>query len=345
MKRKIAGGIVAVLLGLALWQHELLTYGYMQAKGQLTIMLNTRPLAEVLADPAYPDSLKNQLRLVQDIKRFAQDSLRLNPSQNYTTFYEQHNKPLLWVLVGSDKYALKAVEHTFPVLGTFSYRGFFDQNKLRLADTALQQAGYDTRINEVAAYSTLGFFNDPILSSMLTRSEGKLAELIIHELTHGTLFVKDQLEYNENLADFVGEYGADRFMAQKYGRASEPYRRYRAAKTYDEHYYDHLLRGARLLHQVYREFKPSTPASVKETLKWQTIGRIVQTLDTIPGGRPNRSDKSRVRAKTTLPNNAYFVGFLTYRNQQNRFKNEFDTQFGRDFSRYLTYLKHTYPSL
>ena len=337
--------MVAVLLGLALWQHELLAYGYMQAKGQLTILLNTRPVADVLADPAYPDSLKTGIRLVQEIKRFAQDSLGLDPSDNYSTFYDQHGKPLLWVLVGSEKYALKAVKHSFPIVGTFSYQGFFDRKKLLRADTALQRAGFDTRINEVAAYSTLGFFNDPILSSMLTRNEGSLAELIIHELTHGTLFVKDSLEYNENLADFVGDYGADRFMAQKYGRAAPSYLDYRATKAYDEQYYDHLLRGTRLLDKVYGEFKPTTPVVVKEAMKWQTIGGLVQALDTIPDYRANRLHKRRVFTKTTLPNNAYFVGFLTYRNQQNRFKNEFITQFNSDFSRYLTYLKHTYPSL
>ncbi|RYF78004.1 MAG: aminopeptidase [Cytophagaceae bacterium] len=345
MIRRIFLGLLLLLLALGIWQREWVSYGYMQAKGQLHIMLNTRPVADVLADPTYPDSLKVKIRLIQDIKQFAQDSLGLDPSDNFTTFHDQQGKPLMWVLVGADRYALKPVSYDIPLLGTFSYKGYFDHERLVQADSLLQREGYDTRINEVAAYSTLGFFKDPILSSMLKRTEGSLAELIIHELTHGTLFVKDQLEYNENLADFVGEYGAERYMAQKYGRDSLPYLNYMATNAYYDRFTDHILRGTQKLDSVYRFFKPLTAVSVKEAMKWKTIETIMTSTDTLTDGRLNHSVKRRVWLKTDLPNNAYFVGFLTYRKQQNRFKTEFVTQFNSDFKRYLTHLKNTYPSL
>jgi predicted aminopeptidase len=345
MKRRLFLGFLLVLLALGIWQRELISYGYMQAKGQLHIMLNTKPVPEVLADPTYPDSLKAKIRLIQEIKQFAQDSLQLEPSKNFTTFYDQQGLPLMWVLVGSLRYELTPVEYVFPILGTFSYKGFFDRQKLLKADSVMKREGYDTRINEVAAYSTLGFFKDPILSSMLRRGDGSLAELIIHELTHGTLFVKDNLEYNENLADFVGEYGAERFMAQKYGRESVAYQNYLATNQYWERYDDHILRGTQKLDSVYRLLKPSTRVAVKEATKWKMIEAIMTSSDTLTDARINRSGKRRVWTKTDLPNNAYFVGFLTYRKQQNRFKTEFVTQFKGNFPRYLTHLKQTYPSL
>ena len=348
MLRKIALVVVGVLIALIVWQWELVSYGYRQARGQLRIMLNTRPVAEVLNDPAYPDSLKRKLNLIGEIKRFSIDSLQLDPSDSYESFYDLKGKPLMWVLVGSEKYRLVPVEYSIPILGKFPYKGFFDYARLQQADTVLRQQGYDTRINEVAAYSTLGFFNEPILSNMLDRSEGQLAELIIHELTHGTLFVKNGLEYNENLADFVGEYGALRFLAQKYGRASVPYRDYLATKTFYERYDQHILRGTRTLDRLYRTFKPDTPVAVKDSLKWQTIARIVAASDTITDERSTsrvRSVKKRPLNKLNLPNNAYFIGYLTYRNQQNRFRNEFKNRFNGDFKQYLTYLKQTYPSL
>ena len=343
--KKIGLACLALLLILGIWQRELVSYGYMQAKGQLHIMRNTRPVADVLTDPTYPDSLKARIRLIQAIKRFAQDSLGLDPSDNFTTFHDQQGKPLMWVLVGSERYALKPLEFNVPLLGAFAYKGFFDHARLVAADSAAQQAGYDTRINEVAAYSTLGFFNDPILSSMLKRGEGSLAELIIHELTHGTLFIKNNLEYNENLADFVGDYGAERYMAQKYGRSSPAFLAYKARSAYIERYNEHILRGSQRLDSLYRTVKPSTPIGVKEALKWQLIGAITASADTLGGGHSNRRLERQVLGKTELPNNAYFVGFLTYRKQQNRFKTEFVSQFGGDFPRYLTHLKHTYPSL
>lgn len=348
MRKKIALIVIGVIVGLVVWQWELVSYGYMQAKGQLRIMLNTQPIAEVLADPAYPDSLKQKIELIREIKRFAIDSLGLNPSGSYESFYDLKGKPLMWMLIGSERYRLVPVEFKVPLLGTFSYKGFFDYDRLMKADSLLKKQGYDTRINEVAAYSTLGFFKEPILSNMLNRTEGSLAELIIHELTHGTLFIKDNLEYNENLADFVGEYGALRFMAAKYGVGSEPYRNYLATKSFYERYDEHILRGTKTLDSLYRTFKPTTVMAVKDSLKWQTIRRIVTSADTLTDERTNsgkRLLRKRRLDKLNLPNNAYFIGYLTYRKQQNRFRQEFESRFGSDFKRYLTYLKETYPSL
>ncbi|GAA4451818.1 aminopeptidase [Nibrella saemangeumensis] len=320
----------------------------MQAKGQLRILWNTQPVEEVLADPAYPDSLKRKIELIQEIKRFAVDSIGLNPSGSYTTYYEQHGQPILWVITASEPYRLAAYQWSFPILGLFSYKGFFEKPRADREEAALKNAGLDTRIGEVSAWSTLGFFKDPILSSMLDRPVGRLAELIIHELTHGTLFIKNSLEYNENLADFVGEYGALRFMAQKYGTDSEIYRSYLAEREYDERYDEHILRGTRKLDSLYRTFGKQTPVSEKQRLKTVMITQIVETVDTLTDGQPKLIQpltKKRKTGKLKLPNNAYFVGYLTYRKQQNQFRTEFEERFNGDFKRYFSYLKETYPSL
>jgi len=348
MRRSIVLGVLTVLVLLLVWQRELISYGWMQAKGQVRILWNTVPIEEVLQDPAYPDSLKRKIELIQEIRRFAVDSIGLNTSGSYTTFFDQQGRPILWVVVAAERYRLKAREWTFPVIGTFAYKGFFEKDRADAEQQALETEGYDTRLNEVSAWSTLGFLKDPILSSMLYRDEGQLAELIIHELTHGTLFVKDNLEYNENLADFVGEYGALRFLAQRYGQQSAPYRAYLAAKEYNELYDAHILRGTQKLDSLYARFNPQTPEGVRETQKWQLIRQIVETVDTLaagvdPAARP-LAKKRRVN-RTKLPNNAYFMAYATYRQQQNRFRAEFEQRFKGNFKAYLTYLKKTYPSL
>ena len=348
MRRKIALVLVGVLAVLIVWQWELVSYGWMQARGQFRILWNTKPVAEVLADPAYPDSLKRQLKLVREIKRFTVDSLGLDQSGSYESFYDQQGKPILWVVTAAQPYQLVAKQWHFPILGQFSYKGFFEKDRADSTVSGLKKEGLDTRIGEVSAWSTLGFLNDPVLSSFLDRSEGQLAELIIHELTHGTLFVKNSLEYNENLADFVGEYGALRFLAGKYGKASGPYRDYLATKAFNERYDGHILRGTQMLDSLYRTFKPKTPVVVKDSLKWQTIAKIVALSDTITDKRSKtavRSVNKRQYNKLNLPNNAYFMSYLTYRNQQNRFREEFEIRFHGNFRQYLTYLKQTYPSL
>ncbi|UFH56541.1 aminopeptidase [Spirosoma sp. KNUC1025] len=348
MRRKIALVIIGVLAVLVVWQWELVSYGWMQARGQLRILWNTRPVSDILADTAYPDSLKQKIELIQEIKRFAIDSLGLNKSGSYESFYDQQGKPILWVVTAAEPYQLIGKQWTFPIIGTFSYKGFFEKDWADSTVSQLKRDGFDTRINEVSAWSTLGFLNDPILSSFLNRSVGSLAELIIHELTHGTLFVKNSLEYNENLADFVGEYGAQRFLAQKYGKQSVPYQNYMSTKAFYDRYDEHILRGTRTLDSLYRTFKPTTPIVVKDSLKWQTIRQIVVTVDTISNELTQshvRLVKKRRLDKLNLPNNAYFIGYLTYRKQQNRFRNEFEKRFDSNFKRYLTYLKETYPSL
>lgn len=336
--------LLAFLLLAGIWQHELISYGWMQARGQLRVLRNTKPVEVVLSDPAYPDSLKAKIRLIDEIKRFAVDSLGLKPSKNYTTFYNQQGKPILWVVTASEAYHLKAREWSFPVIGTFSYKGFFEKDRADSLVSDLKREGLDTRINEVSAWSTLGFFKDPILSSMLDRPVGSLAELIIHELTHGTLFIKNSLEYNENLADFVGEYGALRFLNFKYGVKSVPYKDYLATKEFYERYDAHILRGTQQLDSLYQTFGPNLAVAVKEREKWKTIGEIISTIDTLTD-TATRTIKKRHPGKLKLPNNAYFIGYLTYRKRQNQFRTEFEKQFNNNFERYLTYLKQTYPSL
>jgi predicted aminopeptidase len=318
------------------------SYGISQARGQLRVLLNTRPLNEVMQDPAFPDSLKLKIQLIQEIRRFAVDSLGINDTKNYTSLYDQHGKPILWVVTASEPYQLKAKEWKFPFLGTFSYKGFFDYERCLQQDAALRQQGYDTDISEVSAWSTLGWFRDPILSSMLYRSEGSLASLIIHELTHGTLFIKDNLEYNENLADFVGDYGALRFLNYKYGKNSTQYQHYLNRKLYRDKYYHYVLRGANLLDSLYASFQPTDTKSKKDQLKTEVIRSIMEAIDTITPVIPR---PKTVVSDTTLPNNAFFVSHQTYRQKQNVFEQEFVNKFNRDFRKYLTYLKKTYPSM
>lgn len=348
MLKKIALGIVGVLAVLVVWQWELVSYGWMQAQGQLRILWNTKPVTDVLTDPAYPDSLKQKIKLIREIKRFAIDSLGLDKSGSYESFYDQQGKPILWVVTAAEPYQLVGKQWNFPIIGQFSYKGFFEKDWADSTLSELRRDGWDTRISEVSAWSTLGFLNDPILSSFLDRPEGSLAELIIHELTHGTLFVKNSLEYNENLADFVGEYGAQRFLEQKYGPDSVPFQNYKSTKKFYERYDDHILRGTRTLDSLYRTFKPATFIAVKDSLKWNIIRQIVVLADTIRSEQNEgrvRSIKKRRFNKLNLPNNAYFIGYLTYRKQQNRFRQEFEKKFGGNFKHYLTYLKETYPSL
>jgi predicted aminopeptidase len=337
--KKILLSLLSLLLLLLVWQHELVGYGLMQARGQFNILWNARPVADCLQNPEFPDTLKYKLWLIAQIKQFTVDSLGLDPSDSYTKYYDQQGKPLLWIITACEPYELKAKEWEFPIIGSFSYKGFFDREKLLKAEKDLQAEEYDTEIDEVSAYSTLGWLSDPVLSSMLRRSEGSLASLIIHELTHGTLFVPGKLSYNENLADFVGDYGASGFLAYRFGKNSRQYLEYEQGKSDYRKYAEHILRGRRKLDSLYHTFKGQYTRKQKDSLKQQFIQEIVSSTDTLSF----RSERWKQKGKSRrMPNNATFIGYLTYRSKQNLFEKEFKEKFGSDFVAHMRYLKQQY---
>ncbi len=338
---KRAFQIILLLLVIScIWQRELVAYGFRQAKGQFTMMRKTEPISVVLAKSNFPDSLKAKIKLIQEIKRFAEDSLGLRHSENYETFYDQGGKPIIWTVTACKPFALEAKTWDFPIIGSFSYRGHFDEQRTINEANELQKEGFDTQINEVSAWSTLGWLKDPILSSMLDRSEGSLAALIIHELTHGTLFTGNDLTFNENLADFVGDYGAIRFIESKYGENSVQYQKYAFSKQYYAAYTDHLVKGSQKLDSLYHTFQNQALIE-KQNLKSKLINEIMVSADTLLAGK---AQFKRRYSKGNLPNNAYFIGFLTYRSKQNQFEEEFRNQFKGNFSAYFKYLVKKYPS-
>jgi predicted aminopeptidase len=332
-----------LLLGLAgaVWQRELVGYGLAQGYGQAKILWQARPVSQVLNDPQVPDSVKVKLKLIAEIKQFAEDSLGLRPSDNYTTFYDQGGRPVLWVLTACAPFALHQKEWDFPLIGSFSYKGFFDLEKAKKEQAELDAQGLDTQVNTVSGWSTLGWFKDPVLSNFLRRPEGDLASLIIHELTHGTLFVKDSLQLNENLATFVGDQGAVLFLRHKYGPTSPQLRTFLANEHDRLRFTDHVLRGTQSLDSLYKSLPPDLPKERKLALKTAQIGQITRSLDTIPF----QGQRYRDYFGDFEPNNNFFMGYVRYEARQNELEVQFERDFSRDFHRYWRYLKGRYKSL
>ena len=200
--------ILSLVFLLLLINYNLVFYAYIQAKGQLEIISGSIDVAEVMHDKEFPDSLKAKITLIEEVKQFAVNELGLKGIKNYTSFYDQKGQELMWVVTACPPFKLEAFEWKFPVIGTFSYKGYFMKNMAEEEAKRLKKEGLDVSIRTASGWSTLGILKDPILSNMLLRSDGSLADLIIHELTHGTIFVKDSLAFNENLASFIGKTGA-----------------------------------------------------------------------------------------------------------------------------------------
>jgi predicted aminopeptidase len=314
--------VLAPLLMLGLFNAELVVYGLRMGKGQLTIVWNARPFGEVYADPAVSDSVKAQLHLIDEIKQFAYDSIGLKYSDNYTTFFDQKGQRLMYVVTGAERFKLEAYTWNFPVVGEVPYKGFFEEKKAKEEYYRLRMLGLDANIGGAAGWSTLGWFRDPVLSSMLQYDEANLAELIIHELTHGTLFVKDSVDYNENLAQFVGVEGAKWFLRSKYGADSEELRAYLTSMEEDERKTTFMLEQAEFLGSVYSSFEAAMADQEKEMLKRKTFLLIWQRAhDLVLKSDPAFAD--RVLDRMTRSGNTMFLQYTRYEGKRDDFSAEF----------------------
>ena len=331
MVKKVLLSTLAFLVLLFVIYWDLVSYGLQQAKGQLTIISNTQDVSDVLASDNVPDSIKHQIRNIEEARLFAFDSLGLKQSDNYTTFYAQKGQVSLWNLSASEPFALEPKLWSFPILGSFPYKGFFDLEKAKTEAKELKDEGYDVRIRPVGGWSTLGWTKDPILSNMLRRTEGSLVELIIHELTHSTLFVKDDIEFNENLASFIGEKGAVAFLNNKYGKGSSAYYDYIISEEDSETFRDHMLLAAGKLDSLYQSMIEISSDSIKSKKKEQMINEIIISIDTLHF----HNERYYQIFQNTLPNNAYFMSYLRYYSSNDSLESLLSNSYDNDLRSFI----------
>jgi predicted aminopeptidase len=332
------GLVVGVLWLLFNWQH--VVYGIQQGVGQAKILLDSKPIDEYLSSETFPDSLKAKIRFIQEVKAYSVAEVGLDPSESYTKLYDQQGEPVLWVVTASAPYALEPKTWDYPLLGRMSYKGYFDKEKAIKLSADLEEENWDVRTGQVSAWSTLGFLSDPILSNMLYRSEGDLAELILHELTHGTLYVKNDVSYNENLASFIGVEGAKRFLADKYGPDSAELSFYLNNLQDDKLLARYVVSSSKKLDSLYKQMPESLPLLKKQELKQKNIQAIVDGLNALPF-----QNEWRPRFTKQLPNNAFFMAYLRYQEKQDAFSAEFEKEFNADLKSYIAHLKQEHPHI
>ncbi len=214
--------LLFVLLGAGLLGGCYLTR---QAAGQARILLNLRSIDGLLADPAVPESSRRKLLFVREVKAFGEREMGLMPSANYEDYYDTTGRPITYIVTACAKDSFRPHTWWFPIVGEVPYKGFFSRDDAVAEARALATAGLDVSLGTAAAYSTLGYFPDPVLSTMLDFPEEELASLLLHELTHGTVYLPGGTDFNEGLASFTGWQGALEFARARRGTGSELYQR------------------------------------------------------------------------------------------------------------------------
>jgi predicted aminopeptidase len=184
------------------------------------INFHSVPIQEILEDRHVDEGTKEKIRFIQEVKCFGEKRLGLKGTKSYTKFFEARG-PILYVITASEKDRLQLYAWDFPIIGKVTYKGFFTKEAALKEEQSLEKKGLDTFIQQAGAYSTLGWLNDPIFSSMMKWNQIALANLILHEMTHATVYFKGETDFNEQLATFVGNRGAIDFLIEKYGKGSK----------------------------------------------------------------------------------------------------------------------------
>jgi predicted aminopeptidase len=187
---------------------------------QSKILLARRPIAEVIKDPATTQEDREKLSLVLAARTFATD-IGLDPGEAFTQFSDIGKDTLAWVVMASRKDSFSMHTWWFPIVGTVPYKGFFDQQDALLQAKALEQEGYESSVRGTEAFSTLGWFNDPLLSTTLKNTPTRIVNTVIHETVHSTVWIPGHVAFNESLANFVGSRAAiDFFKGRRRGDAA-----------------------------------------------------------------------------------------------------------------------------
>lgn len=344
---KYTGIFLLLLSALAIWQRELIAYGLLQLNGQLEVMNNGRRFEELKKDSNFPDSLKAKIKIIEEARQFGMEKLGMKFSENYTKIYDQKGAAILWNVSASYPYKLEAYQWKFPIVGKFSYKGYFDLKKAKKERDRLKNNGeegikFDTNIRSVSAWSTLGWFEDVLLSNNLEREEGDLVELILHELTHATLYVKDSVEFNENLANFIGEEGAKLFLVEKYGKDSKELKDYIFSLQDSKKYRNFMLLASNSLDSVYKyASENSFSEKRKEEIKQNHFNLIKSKIDTVSFSNQNWAKRFQEREL----NNTNFMSVRRYNSSQGTLKNIFEEQFNQDLKAFLKYFADKYPSI
>ena len=187
---------------------------YAQAvRGQIDLLRRATPIEQELASDAVAPDLKARLRAVVRIRAFASRELGLPDNDSYKRYADLGRSYAVWNVFAAPEFSVEPITSCFPIAGCVSYRGYFAEADAQAAAAALRERGYDVYVGGVPAYSTLGWFDDPVLSTFIRYPEAELARLMFHELAHQLLYVKDDTRFYESFAVSVEQAGVERWLA------------------------------------------------------------------------------------------------------------------------------------
>lgn len=327
---------VALLSAIVLLTQSGCQAGYLvkSAYSQADLLRRRVPLERALEDPDLGEEQKRKLRLAKDTRLFAENELGLKPTQNYTSYVQLDRPYVTYVVSAAPKNELTHHLWSYPLVGAMPYKGFFDPGDAKEEAEKLRKQGLDTYVRGVSAYSTLGWFKDPILSSMLNYRDYDLVNTIIHETVHSTVFIKSEADFNESLATFIGNKGTEAFYQKLEGDSGSTLAAMQA-DGHDEQVFSNFI-SAELesMKTWYEERKGQTIPEEIRRARFQEIQKRFR--DHV---RPKlKAPNSYMNFETSELNNAQLLTYKLYLNDLHEFEALFQ-KLGGDFKKMVEFCK------
>jgi predicted aminopeptidase len=229
-------------------------YYSQSVSGHLSLMSSRVPIQDLLEDDNTSEDLKAKLRLVLQIREFASNALQLPENDSYKSYVELDRKHVVWNVVAAPEFSMELEKWCFLIVGCVNYRGYFSEQDAQAFAEELRTEGKDVFVPGVDAYSTLGWFDDPMLSTLIKRSEPRLAGLVFHELAHQLLYIKNDSAFNESFAKAVEIEGVRRWMQHR--GTPKLSQLYEAQKQRDQQFVALVKNTSEKLKQLYAENLP-----------------------------------------------------------------------------------------
>ena len=323
----IAGLIIAAAIWVADWFLPV-SYVARQATFQAELLWGRVDNDTVLSGGTLSKDEQQRLLWVPEIKAFGQE-LGLSATDNYDTINPTFDRTI-WNVSACDPLSFSPKKWWFPIVGSVPYLGFFTRQEADVQIKALQPSGLDTHLRTAGAYSTLGWFRDPLLPNMLKWSEYSLSNTLLHELAHATVWIPGSVQFNESFANFVGDIASMRYMERKYGEQSDQVQRIRRAIEDRRTYRGILVELYQELDALYQspQFDPDEKLREKQRL-FATLPRRIGTSSI-----HNKAHYQRVVTRNPW-NNARMMQFRTYNRSREWFQAVLDEQ-GGDLAQFMS---------
>jgi predicted aminopeptidase len=282
------------------------------AAGQMEIMRKSRPNAEVIADASTSETLRKRLLLTAELCDFASRGLALPGDSSYGRYADLGRRHVVFVLYAAREFSLEPKTWRYPVVGEMDYRGYFKEEDAKTYAEKLEAEGYETYLGGTDAYSTLGFFHDPVLNTFAAYPEIDFAELIFHELTHRRVFRKGETTFNESLATAVAEEGVRRWLVTKGRRADLADYEERLIRRRD--FYREIETTRRELTELYSS---ELPADEMRKRKHAILAELKDRARALQRRWGGKQLEAWIRLELT---NAHLLPLITYNSETETFR-------------------------